>query len=171
MPYITTSTATATSTDPLFIPQQTADFSPQDFQPDFALPIGWLEEWDEPPPPPPPPPPPRRYIKIEQLREILKAQGSPWAKELEDTYVKVQKKKPKSKKLKKVLEEALEEVSDRVQLEVPTAKFPPTDWGPIIQSLQAAISAKRATLALKHAEAALNTLLDEDDAEAIIFLI
>lgn len=119
-------------------------------------------------PAPPPPtkvigwPERKKRITVEQLQGILEAQGSPWADELRDTYREAEKRlaSPKSKKHKKVLEEVLEEVSERVAA--------PVDWGPIIVSIQAAVSAARATLALKHAQTALDLLAEWDDEEAIL---
>ncbi len=112
---------------------------------------------------------PRRRIPIEQLREILKEQGSPWADELADTYRVAEKSlaTPKSKKHKRITENILEEIPERIA--------DPVDWGPVVLSLQAAEKATRATSAIKHAEAALSAIrtarADEDDDEAMMLIL
>ncbi len=114
----------------------------------------------------------RRRIPVEQLREILKAQGSPWADELADTYQVAEKRlaSPKSKKHAEVLEEVIEHVARKVSQSAATA----VDWGPLIESVRASETAKRTTAALKHAEAALSRLraeAEDDDEEAIILMM
>ncbi len=123
--------------------------------------VGWFSEWDK-----------KRRISVEQLREILKQQGSPWAKELEDV---VEKAAPKSKKHAEILEEVLEEIPQRLA--------DPVDWNSINLSLQAAAQATRATAAIKHAESALSAIrtvraersaaiaTENDDEEAIMLLL
>jgi hypothetical protein len=98
----------------------------------------------------------RRRIPVERLREILKAQGSPWADELADTYQVAEKSLASSKKKKrKALEEVLEKISELAA--------DPVDWASVNLSLQAAIQATRATLALKHIQAALDALLEDEE--------
>ncbi len=120
--------------------------------------VGWFSDWDK-----------KRRISVEQLREILREQGSPWAKELEDVVEKTAV--PKSKKHAEILEEVLEEIPQRLA--------DPVDWNSINLSLQAAAQATRATAAIKHAESALSairtvraeTAAENDDEEAIIMLL
>lgn len=102
-------------------------------------------------------------IPLEQFREILRAQGSPWADELADTCEKLEKRKAKKqgkKKLAEVFDEVLEEIAEHIST--------PVDWGPIVVSIQAALSATRTTLALKHAQIALNLLQEDDDAMILL---
>ncbi len=112
-----------------------------------------------------------RRIPVEQLREILKEQGSPWADELADTYQVAEKRlaTPKSKKHAEVLDEVLEQVVERVSQPAPA----PIDWGPLIASVRASEAAARTTLAIKHAEAALRALQaeEDDDEEAIVLMM
>ncbi len=126
-------------------------------------------------PPTPPPVKPKvgwggvgkRRIPVELLREILEEQGSPWAKELTETYQEAEKSlaTSKSPKQREVLNEVLETVSESV--------VAPIDWTPILASIRAAAEATRATLAIKHAEAALKALRaeqaeDEEDTELLM---
>ncbi len=109
--------------------------------------IGWLE-----------PGRPRRRIPIEQFREILRAQGNPWADELADVVEKAPKR---TKKYKKILDEIIEEI--------PELAIAAVDWDHVISAIRASAEATRATLALKHLQAALDLLKSEwDDEEAII---
>jgi hypothetical protein len=118
-----------------------------------------------------------RRITVERLREILKEQGSPWAKELADTVEATPL--PKTPKLRKITEQVFEEIPKRIA--------DPVDWHSINLSLQAAQAASRATLAIKHAEAALSALrakrnaeeaevrarqaAEDDDAEAMVHIM
>ena len=124
--------------------------------------VGWFDEWDRRQ---------KRRIPVEQLREILKAQGSRWADELADTYQVAEKRleSPKTKKHQQVLEEVLERVSERV---APPANVvaAPLDWSPVIAAVRAAAEATRATLAIKKAEEALRALRDEDEEDAEILM-
>ncbi len=107
----------------------------------------------------------KRRIPVEQLREILKAQGSPWADQLADTVEAVE---PKSAKHAEVLEEVVERVIQKASQPAPIA----VDWGPLVASVRASQEATRTTLAIKHAEAALRALQaeEDDDEEAIMLL-
>ncbi len=109
-----------------------------------------------------------RRIPVERLREILKAQGSPWANELADTY-QVAEKRLASPKISKKHAEVLEKIVETVSQRAPE----PVDWGPIIRSVRLANEAARTTAAIKHAEAALRALQDEedDDEEAIVLMM
>ncbi len=111
----------------------------------------------------------RRTIRVEQLREILKAQGSPWADELADTYQEAEKRLA-SPKISEKHEEVIERVLRRV---VELAPTPAMDWGPALRYLQVANTATRTTLAIKHAKAALRLLEEEedDDEEAILLMM
>ena len=126
-----------------------------------------------------PPPPPvtkkvgwaGRRIPVEQLREILKAQGSPWADELADTYQVAEKRlaAPKSKKHQEVVERVIERVAELAPA--------PMDWGPALQFLHAANEATRTTLAIKNFEAALRAMEmklqaeEDDDEEAVLLML
>ena len=115
--------------------------------------IGWFDQWDK-----------RRRIPVEQLREILKAQGSRWADELGDAYEVAEKKGAKAPRRRKVIEEVLADVSERIEK-------PGVDWGAICVSLLALASATRETLARKHAERIALLLDDDDEEEAIVLLL
>ena len=107
----------------------------------------------------------RRRIPVEQLRAILKAQGSRWADELGDAVETVEKRAANTPKRRKVIEEVLADVSYKIQ----EAK-PGIDWGAICVSLLALASATRETLARKHAER-IALLLADDEEEAIVLLL
>lgn len=109
---------------------------------------------------------PRRTIPVERLREILEAQGSPWAKELADTVEVVEKTPPKSPKHAEVMEEVIETVFQKAEQ--------PLDWTWIIEKVRAANESARTTAAIKHAEAALRKLradAEDDDEEAITLIM
>ena len=100
----------------------------------------------------------RRRIPLEQFREILKAQGNPWADELADVIEAAPKR---TKKYKKILDEIVEEI--------PELAVNSVDWDAVVSSIRASAEATRATLALKHIQAALDALYAEaDDEEAIL---
>ena len=105
----------------------------------------------------------RRRIPVEQLRAILKAQGSRWADELGDAYEVAEKKATKAPKRRKVIEEVLAAVSEKLST-------PGVDWAAICVSLLALASATRETLARKHAER-IALLLADDEEEAIVLLL
>ena len=123
---------------------------------------GWFDEWDRRQ---------RRRIPVEQLRAILKAQGSSWADELGDAYEAAEVAVIKKPKRRKIITAALEDVSSMV--ETPS---PGLDLGAITRSLNAIREAERATLARKHAEnirLAIQAYWDaeNDDEEALMLLL
>ncbi len=114
----------------------------------------------------------RRHIRVEELRELLREQGNPWADELADALVAVDdglaeevlvKKKKKTKKLAKVFEEIIDEI--------PKSTVDSVNWGAVVASLLAAQAATRATPAIKHAETALSLFHADPDDEEIILLL
>ena len=113
--------------------------------------LGWFDGWD------------RRRIPVEQLRAILKAQGSRWADELADAVEVAEKKAAKAPKRRKVIEEVLAAVSEKLST-------PGVDWAAVCVSLLALASASRETLARKHAER-IALLLADDEEEAIVLLL
>ncbi len=104
--------------------------------------VGWFAEWGK-----------KRTIPIERLREILKEQGSPWAKELADA-VEAPIRSPKHR-------EVVEEVVQRI-----ARPEPGVDWESVTRSLQAAAGATRATLAIKRINDALAALQLKAEQEA-----
>ncbi len=94
----------------------------------------------------------KRRIPVELLREILREQGSPWAKELGDKYEEAETRlaSVKSSKHRRVLGEVLDGVSERV--------VKPVDWTPVVRSMDAALEAARTSLAIRHAEAAASAI-------------
>ncbi len=124
-----------------------------DFNRDFSICVGAA-----------PAPGKQRRIPIERLREILESQGNPWAKELVDAV----EAPPRSAKHREIVDEIIEEISKPI---VPTV-----DWSSVAISLHAAQTATRSTLALKHAQAALEAFraalrAEADDEEAILLLM
>lgn len=125
--------------------------------------VGWFDEWDK-----------KRRIPVEQLREILKAQGSSWADELGEAYEAVEKKIETSPKRRKVLEEALTDVSREVQ-----TPQPGVDWAYICLHLVALANCSRETAARKHLEDTRLALqayqaywaAEYDDEEALLLLM
>ena len=123
--------------------------------PPTAPKVGWFAEWDK-----------KRTIPVELLREILKAQGSPWADELAETVKAVEQKPPKTKKHQRVIEQVVRRVVEYAPV--------PMDWGPALQFLQAANAEAQAAIAAKHAEDALRALkaareaAEREDEEAIM---
>ncbi len=114
--------------------------------------------------------PGKRRIRVEELRELLKEQGNPWADELADALVAVddglaeevvRPVKKKKKKLVKIVEEIIEKVESA----------PTVDWGALVRSILAIPRATRATAAIKHAETALSLFYADPDDEEIILLL
>ncbi len=129
--------------------------------PPTTAPKGWYDGWDK-----------KRRIPVEQLREILKSQGSPWADELADTYQVAEKRlaSPKSKKHQEVVERVVERVAE-------LAPVVEMDWGPALEYLRAANESSRTTLAIKNFEAALRAMAnklqaeEDDDEEAVLLML
>ncbi len=101
----------------------------------------------------------KHRIPVEQLREILRAQGNPWAEELVD----VVEAPVRSPKHQEIVEKVVEKISEPIVASV--------DWGAVVASLQAAQAATRATLAIKHAETALSLFLTDQDDEEVVLLL
>ena len=110
----------------------------------------------------------RRRIPIEQLREILRAQGNPWADELEDApRVAVEKKRPASRKKKSKKAKAVPKEAPPEEAAEPA---PPPPWAAPKEPNDddEAIFLFNALLALRAKE---QEDIDDDDEEVIpVFL-